>query len=42
MSISISREEKFNKGWIKKILDDYGNDIIKYDVDKTNELYNFI
>jgi hypothetical protein len=42
MSISVSREEKFNKGWIKKILDDYGNDIIKYDVDKTNELYNFI
>lgn len=43
MSISVSQEEQiFNTNWMIKIIQDFGNDIIKYDIDKTNELYNFI
>jgi hypothetical protein len=41
-SLLLSPEEIFQKDWIEEIIQDYGNDAIKYDVDKTNELYNFI
>jgi hypothetical protein len=47
MSLSSSLSERhnkkvFNEFWIEKIFDNYGNDIIKFDFDKTNELYKFI
>ena len=41
-SLILSSEEIFQKDWIEKIIQDYGNDATKYDLNETNKLYNFI
>ena len=36
------KETVFRREWMEEIIKNYGNDIIKYDFTKTNELYDFI
>jgi hypothetical protein len=41
-SLILSPEEIFEKDWMEVIIENFGNNKIKYDYNKTNELYHFI